>query len=456
MSFCLDWFQNLILSNLIKLLVLLWALFGLQATQAQFSGQVLNYNGVRLDQPDQLFVGRTSIRSNLTKQWDRFKLHGSFDLQHPYGSQFDTLDVNVRELYVDLYLDRLDVRLGQQSIARGRAYGSILTDNVSPLDLSEFLTRDLTELRRGLPAIVARLSVGSHQLEGMVNPIPVKTRLPNRGSSWDFFNQTDWPIPVSYLEDDLPVQFSSVQWGLQFMWRPSVAVSLDLGAQLWRYPLPAYKKELRMDPRGMRLELSEHYQRTPVFTASGDMVLKDGFVLVGELVHYNSRWLDKKTPDLARLPAAFFQGTLPPDQAALIVQGLQDPDGYLVQKPFSIGMLGAEYTSGSTFLSLQTSSEWVWKHTTQVALPQWNPSASFLLRNEWLQGTWSVRALSRIGLQEGDYWVHPELQWKPKDPVQIALGSHLFGGSKNATPTVFSFSQYKANSFIYLRLAHQW
>lgn len=456
MTFCLNRSHNVFFSLRFLLFTLICFTAYEQMAQAQYSGHLLNYNGVRLDQPDHIFVGRTSIRTNLTKQWNKLKVHGSVDLQHPYHTRIDSLDLNVRELYVDLYLDRLDLRLGQQSIARGRAYGSILSDNISPLDLSEFLTRDLTELRRGVPAIVARLSVGSHQIEGIVNPIPVKTRLPNKGSSWDFLSSNDWPLPVTTLRETIPVQFSTFQWGLQFNWRPSVAVSLDLGAQLWRYPLPAYQKSLRLNPQGVHLELTERYKRTPVLSASGDMVLRDGFVLVGEWVHYTSRLLDKTTPDLSQLPPALFTGGLPPEQTALLVRNLQDPDGYLIQKPFSIGMLGAEYTSGSTFISVQANSEFIWRHSAQVNVPQWNPGTSLLFRNEWLQGTWTVKALSRIGFQQGDYWIHPELQWKPKDPVQIALGSHMFGGSDQKTPTLFSFAQYQANSYLYLRLAHQW
>jgi hypothetical protein len=63
------------------------------------------------------------------------------------------LDILLRQAYLDLHFDSMDIRLGKQQIIWGKADGVFITDILSPKDLREFLLPDFEEIRLGINAL---------------------------------------------------------------------------------------------------------------------------------------------------------------------------------------------------------------------------------------------------------------------------------------------------------------
>ena len=61
----------------------------------------------------------------------------------------DELEAGVKELYLDLYFNSVDFRIGKQQIIWGKGDGVFITDVVSPKDLSDFVMPDFDEIRIG-------------------------------------------------------------------------------------------------------------------------------------------------------------------------------------------------------------------------------------------------------------------------------------------------------------------
>jgi len=83
----------------------------------------------------------------------RFYYDGVFDVEKKYERvkselyRTDVTDDWLRELYVDILSDRLDVRLGRQQVVWGTADGVKILDAVNPTDMREFTLDDYADSR---------------------------------------------------------------------------------------------------------------------------------------------------------------------------------------------------------------------------------------------------------------------------------------------------------------------
>ncbi|MBK5201473.1 MAG: hypothetical protein JJE21_08065, partial [Spirochaetaceae bacterium] len=128
---------------------------------------------------------RTYIGVLPTQNFDYAIMQDTFDLSieyygnnsavliNPYMNYNDDnkLEVNLREAYIDLYLEKADVHIGKQQIIWGKSDGVFITDVVSPKNLEEFLLPDFNEIRLGITAIKADYYIDSATYELIWVPI---------------------------------------------------------------------------------------------------------------------------------------------------------------------------------------------------------------------------------------------------------------------------------------------
>jgi len=101
------------------------------------------------------------------------------DLRFRYGQQLDRYDlfVDLREAYVNAYFGPVDLRLGKQVIAWGRANGFNPTSNLAPID---FRIRSPVEDDRRIGNMAARMFVNllPVRIEGVWLPLYQATEFP--------------------------------------------------------------------------------------------------------------------------------------------------------------------------------------------------------------------------------------------------------------------------------------
>ncbi len=442
-----------ILTASIALLIL-----GTSASKAQseFSGLFRNYNGVRFAEGNEFIVGRNLVRTNFRSDVQQARLYVSGEVLNTYTQRRDSLQFRLREAYVDFYFPKSELRVGKQIVSRGRANGAILTDILSPYDLSEFLTQDFADLRQGTFAITYMADVGPHQIDLMVNPVISESLLPAAGSVWDFRPDLDLPLGLRYVDLDRSYTLADMQFSAQFRFRPAPWLNLDLSAQYWEYPLPTYGKSIQFDGTTPYIELQEMRQRSPMYGISGDVNITRGLLATFEGTYYTRRLFDKKLPDLPNLPGGVLGGVINPVIIALFRDRFNDEDAYTVEKPFTQFMAGLDYSSGSTFVSLQGIVEYVPDHGGIVAQRRVNTTASLLLRDSWLDDRLSAQAFARYSPVGQDYWLNPELTWKPVDQAAVSVGAQVFGGPEPDDVFNFSLSRYADNSFFFTKLTWNW
>jgi hypothetical protein len=180
----------------------------------------------------QSLYGETDLRLQAsTGQWGRAFTDLRFRTGTEYGSEFTDLDI--REAYLDLYLGKLDFRIGKQITPWGRADGWNPTDNLTP---SNFFVRSPNP---------DDIRMGSWRIRGQVRP-------------WDWLkveaDLVPWYTPSVYRFDLIEMPsfvtiYPTIQPGFQWE-KTTAAAKLDLtfpaidGSVSWFEgydPLPALK-----------------------------------------------------------------------------------------------------------------------------------------------------------------------------------------------------------------------
>jgi len=132
--------------------------------------------------------------------------------------------VNLEELYLDVYFDNFDLRLGKQIFAWGKADEVNPTDNLGAEDLQDlFDDRDI-----GVIAARVNYYIGDWQIEAAIVPFFTPTRLPTRDSRFSFVPPAT-PVPV--LDPLLPdKRLENMQWGVRLL---KTIKSWDLSASYY-------------------------------------------------------------------------------------------------------------------------------------------------------------------------------------------------------------------------------
>lgn len=420
-------------------------------SQSSFTGLIRNYNGVTFIEPDQFIVGRNLVRLNASHAWESGKLYSSGDILNSYLKEEDRFQLVLRETFIDLYLKRSEFRVGKQIVSRGRANGVIMSDFLNPIDLSEFLTQDLSDLRQGLWALRYQIDVGKHQLEWIVNPVKLRNILPDTDGIWDYRNSQAVPATLKYIDEGHRFDLGKSNIEMMLKLRPGILFNIDLGLAYWDYPMPSYQKKPGLGSTGFYFDLIETYPKSVVLSGSGDLQIRDGILLKAESVWFSDRTFDRELPS----PPPPING-LNPDYLQGLVQYYNKDHLWLKKNSFSQNMLGVDYSSGSTFLAAQLLVDWIPGKSDDIAQSTTQTFASFLLRKDWNDGDLSAHVFSKTGLSINELWLNPELSWKPKEALQIALGAHVFSGSKKRDPYNFNLGIYKKNSFVFTKLSYSW
>jgi hypothetical protein len=134
------------------------------AQNVDINGFARTYEGILYDNGNFGIIQQT-LNLNFEKMGDKvaFKVN---PLVFLYNT--DSLDFRMREIYLDLYFENFDIRIGKQQVVWGKADGVFITDVVSPLNLSEFLLPDFDEIRKGVIAAKIDYYAGNSTFEAIL------------------------------------------------------------------------------------------------------------------------------------------------------------------------------------------------------------------------------------------------------------------------------------------------
>lgn len=383
------------------------------------TGYVRNYTGVLLNDDNNFSIVQNTLNLNIEKRTK----HGGFKLNPYIYNYFDReLEIGLREAYLDLYFDNLDVRLGKQQVIWGKAEGVFITDVVSPKDLREFLLPDFDEIRTGITALKISYFKGAHNIEAVWTPVFTPTQMPEQGSIWSpelpFPMQVTWDYSASEIKP-------SIENSELFLRYSFMGSSLDLefvGAYFF-YDDPSMFVIREMDMQTQQLSgltVRPEYQR--VRMGGGSLSLPLGaLVLRAEGAYYTGR---------------HFQTT--------------DPmaSGSKVEKDNFHYMAGLDYSIGGVRMSAQFIQEYILNYEDALNNDEFENTMTIMLRKSFFREKLGLELFSYVGLNKGDALIRPKASYSLADGFELLGGANLFVGNQGR------FGQYNKNDMIYLKLKY--
>jgi len=409
-----------------KGLILILLLVAGQYTKAQnldISGFARSYEGILFNSGDFGIVQQT-LNLNFEKRGNKvaFKANPMMFLFNA-----DSLDFRMRELYLDLYFDNFDIRIGKQQVVWGKADGVFITDIVSPLNLTEFLLPDFDEIRTGVIATKVNYYFGNSTLEAILIPVFTPTERPPPGSIW--YIQPDFPVTPTwdFSREAITPSLESSEVFLKYTALTSAIDFEFMGTYTWDdNPTLHVQKEFGVDTSTMQpiltvLNITPEHHRLAIGGGSFSSEIK-GVILRGEAAYYNGKYFLTEDP-------------------------LQ-PDGN-IQKDYLHYLVGLDFNLGPVKLSSQFIQQTILNYDDNILNEKSENTMTVLARYDMFRETLHLELFSYIGLTNEDALIRPKITYDFDDSFSILLGSNIFVGDEKGR-----FGQYGDNSMAYIKLKY--
>jgi len=420
--------------------------------QTSLNGLYQNYNAFQTKGDNELLAGRNRFRLQLNSPISRGNLSAELDFIQRYNEE-NPIEIQLRELYADLYFDQSDLRIGIQKIVWGRATGGFITDILTPVDLREFLTQDPDDLRFGLTALNYTRYFDANSLQFVVSPLFQPDLLPPADSRWFPIQTIPSPLPIRYQDAERSNNIKNIQIALRYGYRSSPNFDLDLYLMNWSHPMPAYAITINFLnlPDLATVDLTETYNQSLMAGFSSAIRLGSNFTLNVESLYVNRRLFT-----FLPVPISLLEDALTDIQSGF--QLLQEfdlrDDGYLLKKPWLNSMVGFQTDQLGFTINAQAYLEAIFDYEDRILPRRLYPYATLILNRPLLRDRLQIVFLTRYNIYAEDFWTQLQGIYEVDDGIELSLGANLFGG-KDITPFYghFTFNQFKENSFIFTKIA---
>ena len=404
-------------------IILTVSAFSVKAQTADFNGFMRNYTGVLYNNGD-LSILQNTFNLDVSKTGDKIAFKVNPLLYHYWS---DSLDLKLREAYVDMYFDNFDIRIGKQQIVWGKADGVFITDVVSPLNLTEFLLPDFDEIRTGVNAVKFDYYLGNSTVELIWISQFTPTEMPNQNSMW--FIQPVFPAPTTFdwSKSSIIPSLKNSEFFAKYKAMTSIIDFEVMTGYTWDdNPTMHVQKEFGVNPATMQpmltgINITPEYHR--LFLAGGSFSTEiKGIVLRSEAAYYNGKYF--QTEDPAAVDA-------------------------IIQKDYLHYLFGLDFNIGGVKLSTQFIQQYILDYNDFITNHEIENTMTFMARFDAVRETLHLELFSYIGLTNEDALIRPKITYDFDDSFSILLGSNIFIGDENGR-----FGQYKDNSMIYLKFKY--
>lgn len=404
-------------------IILTVSAFSVKAQTADFTGFMRNYTGVLYNSGD-LSILQNTFNLDVSKTGDKIAFKVNPLLYHYWS---DSLDLKLREAYVDLYFDNFDIRIGKQQVVWGKADGVFITDVVSPLNLTEFLLPDFDEIRTGVNAVKFDYYLGNSTIELIWISQFTPTVMPDHNSIW--FIQPTFPAPTTFdwSKSVITPSLKNSDFFAKYNVMTSIIDFEIMSGYTWDdNPTMHVQKEFGMDPATMQpmltgITITPEYHR--LFLAGGSFSTEiKGIVLRGEAAYYNGKYFQTEDPTAVDA---------------------------LIEKDYLHYLVGIDFNIGGVKLSTQFIQQYILDYDDFITNHETENTMTFMARFDALRETLHFELFSYIGLTNADALIRPKITYDFDDSFSILLGSNIFVGDESGR-----FGQYKDNSMMYLKFKY--
>lgn len=390
-------------------------------------GYLRNYNGWLTETG-----GQAILQNTLSLEFDGGGSNFAWSA-NPYLYQYnsrDSLNLGIRELYLDYYGSCYDLRLGHQQIIWGKADGVFITDIISPKNLEEFLLRDFDEIRMGLTAVKASFYKNNSQIDLVWVPQFTATQFPEDSSLWAL--QKPFPLEpaIDHSAETIAPSLENSEVFARYALMSSLMDIELMGGYAWDDD-PSYSlKSLALTADGPELTLLPEHHRLGIVGAAFNKPI-GGWVLRGEGAFYSGKHLQREM-NLTEMQSILESGEPLPE--------------ITLEKDYLHYLLGLDFNLLGIDMSTQFIQEVILSYDESLMNDEYENMATFLMRETFFRETLSLELFSYIGLNDGDALLRPKLSYDFGGGLGFDLGANIFLGEEGM------FGQYNDNDMIYSKI----
>ncbi len=339
-----------------------------------------------------------------------------------YQRPGEELEMGLRQAYVDIYWDSVDLRVGRQQVIWGKGDGVFITDVVSPKDLRRFLLPDFEEIRTGIDAVKLDYYRGSGTLEVVWAPVFAPTLAPDEGSVWA--RDMQFPVQPSFdlSSEDVAASLENSEVFAKYSLLSS-SFDLEMMAGYAWDDAPAMHTSAELDPdthEMVSLVITPQHHRLALAGGSFSTAV-GGLVVRGEGAYYWGKRLPTESP----------------------VTG----DGVL-ERDYVHYLFGVDWVLLGVNMSAQFIQEVILDHDDLLASDEHSDVMTFLASDGFLNDTLHLEFFSYVGLSDGDALLRPKVSYDVADGFELLLGADWFVGNEGM------FGAYDANDSVYAKLKY--
>jgi len=391
----------------------------LSAQSLSFNGYVRNYTGVLAQGDNEYSILQNTFNLNIEHSQDMVSLKVNPFL---YYYSDNELELGLREVYMDIFFDSIDLRIGKQQIIWGKADGVFITDIISPKDLREFLLPDFDEIRTGVTAVKADYYIGDNTLEFVWLPSFTPTAMPEEGSIW--FPELAFPIQPEFdnSKRDIKGSLQNSELFAKFSALTSLVDFEIMAGYAWDDdPIMHISKTINTQTMQLiALTVSPQHHRLGIGGGSFSTTL-GGFVVRGESAFYSGKYFNSADPSI------------------------QDA---VVKKNYLHYLIGLDHTLWDINISGQFIQQAILDYDELLDQDEFENTMTFLARKDFLRETLTLELFTYIGFNNNDALIRPRLLYDLSDGFEIQLGANIFTGDEG------SFGQYNQNDMIYTKFKY--
>ena len=397
------------------------------AQSLDINGYVRSYLGVLTNDTNDYSINQNTLDLKLKRVDDNVSFFAN-----PYLVQTPNQDVRLglREAYMDVYFNNMDLRIGKQQIIWGKADGMFITDIVSPKDLGEFLLRDFDEIRSGITSLKANYFLGDNTVEMVWIPTFTPTKMPDETSTWSRIPEFPLSITIDESQKEIPGRLENSEGFVKFSGMSSLLDYEIMAGSMWDDdPTLHIVPIITVDnptPSGLML-IPIHHQLTLVGGSFSSEL--GGVILRGEGAYYMGKQLSALNPEQLNLPTS------------------------LLEKDYAHYLIGTDFSIGTTRLSTQFIQRAILDYDDSIIQEELDNTMTFLANRTFLQETLTLQLFGYFGLNNEDALIRPSLTYDLADGFEINAGANIFIQNEDSE-NIGQFGYYDDNDMVYVKVKY--
>lgn len=343
-----------------------------------------------------------------------------------YDGLTNNLDIDLKQIYFDIFFSNFDLRIGKQQIIWGKADGVFITDVISPRNLSEFILPDFDEVRIGLNSVKLDYYLDNSTVEAVWIPSFVPTIAPDKNSIWAPKMKTFPVMPTFNETENVENEIANSEMAIKYSYLGSSIDFELMSAYMWD-DNPAMHIVPTIDEQTMHLTgitITPKYHRLPLVGASFGKSIFGAVIRMEGAYYFDKRF------------SATFQNP----------QNFQK-DG-LFQKDYANYLIGYDHNWFGVNVSFQFIQEYILDYEENISKDEFTNTMTFFASKTFINETLEFSIFSYLGLNDEDMLLRPKVSYDFTDGFNILFGSDIFIGDKG------NFGQYDDNDMVYLKIRY--